>query len=579
MSGPGTGQQTQSSIVETITTVIISLTLAFVARGFVIEAFVIPTGSMAPTLLGAHARLENPNSGAEWTVSPRPDDYPDRFNRMVANPAMPNLQVTDPLTREAVRFGSVPTRSGDRIFVLKYLPGVYGPERYDSVVFRYPVDPAQNFIKRLVGLPGEEIALVDGEVFSRPASNAKPGEPSDWNGAGWAITRKSERIQRSVWQPVFDSAHTPRRASRDGVRWFRSPWLPSISPDAPVIPTDPVPAGTPTSTGDWTIDDHAVYELKTAGPATLTWNSAEWPINDSLAYNETERSPFGPYPTADVRVRLSIVPEKTPVALEFLLEGLGHQYRGVVDPQTRTARLEMRPTGGESGGDAAWVKLAEGQIPGGSLTPGRASTLEFWHADQTLWLFVDGKRVAHGEYDWNPATRISSAMGISLAAILQRDLVSDGVQTVPIKGKFPPGDTILGVADRYRPAGLRLTFTGGPAKVTRLALDRDLFYRPGFYLPDPSNPRRGQPLLGAHPSQPLVLGPTQYFLCGDNSANSDDGRSWRPPDAWVAKEIDATQGIVPRELLAGKAFVVYFPAPDWSRRVPIPDFGHMRWIW
>ncbi len=43
--------------------------LAFIFRAFVVEAFVIPTGSMAPTLLGAHMRFRCPDCGYTFDVN------------------------------------------------------------------------------------------------------------------------------------------------------------------------------------------------------------------------------------------------------------------------------------------------------------------------------------------------------------------------------------------------------------------------------------------------------------------------------------------------------------------------------
>src|SRR2546426_2088885 len=45
------------NIKETIESILIAFILAFIFRAFVVEAFVIPTGSMATTLLGAHMRF------------------------------------------------------------------------------------------------------------------------------------------------------------------------------------------------------------------------------------------------------------------------------------------------------------------------------------------------------------------------------------------------------------------------------------------------------------------------------------------------------------------------------------------
>lgn len=55
--------------------------------------------------------------------------------------------------------------TGDRIFGnrLAYLLG--DPERYDIVIFRYPDDESQLFIKRVIGLPGETVEIIDGKVY------------------------------------------------------------------------------------------------------------------------------------------------------------------------------------------------------------------------------------------------------------------------------------------------------------------------------------------------------------------------------------------------------------------------------
>ena len=39
------------------------------------------------------------------------------------------------------------------------------PERGDTVVFKYPVDPSQHFIKRVIGLPGEKIKINSGRIY------------------------------------------------------------------------------------------------------------------------------------------------------------------------------------------------------------------------------------------------------------------------------------------------------------------------------------------------------------------------------------------------------------------------------
>ena len=57
------------TIKETFESIIIAFILAFVFRAYVVEAFVIPTGSMAPTLLGAHHRAECDQCGYQFKIN------------------------------------------------------------------------------------------------------------------------------------------------------------------------------------------------------------------------------------------------------------------------------------------------------------------------------------------------------------------------------------------------------------------------------------------------------------------------------------------------------------------------------
>jgi hypothetical protein len=58
----------RESLLETLESIIVAFVLAFIFRAFIIEAFVIPTGSMAPTLNGAHAEVVCSDCGYRFSV-------------------------------------------------------------------------------------------------------------------------------------------------------------------------------------------------------------------------------------------------------------------------------------------------------------------------------------------------------------------------------------------------------------------------------------------------------------------------------------------------------------------------------
>ncbi len=103
---------------ENLEAIIIALLLALFIRAFLVQPFKIPSGSMENTLL----------IGDQIFVS--------KFS----------YGVRLPFTNKVI----IPT--GD-------------PERGDIVVFKYPKNPRQDFVKRVVALPGDEYELIDGIVF------------------------------------------------------------------------------------------------------------------------------------------------------------------------------------------------------------------------------------------------------------------------------------------------------------------------------------------------------------------------------------------------------------------------------
>lgn len=54
---------------------------------------------------------------------------------------------------------------GDRVIASRITYTFNDPERYDIAIFKYPDDPKQNFVKRIIGMPGETVSIRNGEVY------------------------------------------------------------------------------------------------------------------------------------------------------------------------------------------------------------------------------------------------------------------------------------------------------------------------------------------------------------------------------------------------------------------------------
>ncbi len=538
-------------IKETLTSLLIAFMLAFLFRGFVIEGFQIPTGSMAPTLLGKHLRMTSPASGYDWAVGPW--TYADRNGEVPVRNQV-DIEVQDPMTGLTLTDTNRRLAAGDRVFVLKYLPLLEQPKRWDVVVFKNP-GTHENYIKRLVGLPGEQLAFVDGDVFHRPFVEGKTALAGweSWTEGDWRVARKGERVQREMFQDVFDSRYAPTDEMM-----YRAPF------DA--------------GTGGWSgIDAGGVYRYEGGGDTTLVWNGRH-PLTDINAYNQTYKgfdlfaAPDArarvnrfrpPFPDSDLAVSLDIEPGDAPVRVSPVLGTRGMELRAVVDTATGTASVEMRDQTGDETGDegAPWTTLDSGAFAIGV----RTHRVEFWHADQALWLFVDGNLVCggaeKGAYEMTPAQRASAATGRSWEELENDPRAGDGDHT--------PG--VFADQSIYKQPTLRWAFSGGGFTLTNVRVQRDIYYQVNQF----------RVTRGGHPNNFPTMNDEEYFMCGDNSANSADSRLWfdNEINRWVRQEIDDHPGMVNRDLIVGKAFVVYFPAPLDDGPLLTPDIGRMRWIW
>ena len=88
--------------------------------------------------------------------------------------------------------GNEETQIFDRILVDKLSYHFRDPERWEVTVFKYPLDLSKNFIKRMVGVGPEELKIQDGDLFNRPDSDSE-----------WKIMRRPDAVQEEVWKPLY----------------------------------------------------------------------------------------------------------------------------------------------------------------------------------------------------------------------------------------------------------------------------------------------------------------------------------------------------------------------------------------
>lgn len=182
------------SIATTLEWLITAFILAFVFRAFVMEAFRIPTGSMADTLKGAHFSLRCSQCGFKYDYG-----FQQLYYRLPSEYVPPG---DIPLLPSGPRCSScgyvlggdvkMPVAGGDRILVLKTIYQFVEPDRWDVIVFKNPIEPRINYIKRLIGRPGETLEIIDGDIYI----NGK-------------IARKPPKVQNDLWKPVYDNDYRP----------------------------------------------------------------------------------------------------------------------------------------------------------------------------------------------------------------------------------------------------------------------------------------------------------------------------------------------------------------------------------
>jgi len=149
----------KSAVREWTESIIFALVMVFLIRTFVVEPFKIPTGSMTPTLLGV--KKVCPVCGREGRYNQKTCPYDGSRLRLehIGDKILVNKFIYGMKTPDRIPFTSI---------LLPYLqlPALREPRRGDIVVFHYPEDVSIDYVKRLVGLPGETIEIREGKILA-----------------------------------------------------------------------------------------------------------------------------------------------------------------------------------------------------------------------------------------------------------------------------------------------------------------------------------------------------------------------------------------------------------------------------
>jgi signal peptidase I len=464
-------------------------------RAAVLEPFGVPTGSMAPTLIGNHREAPCPRCGYPVRIGNPGKGQPDPF----AEACCQNCGKTH------INMASAREVPGDRLLVDKNVFSARSPRRWEVAVFRCPVDPTVPYVKRIGGLPSEAVQVIGGDLF-----------------ANGLLQRKTLTQARETAVVFFDMNFSPPAGW--AVRWLAEPLA-----ENPNLPSHPG-AARPRPADDAIVRDHAVVldattpECPAVGLTYRHWDldaGAERPVTDWLAYNG--------WPAGDRRHPSSVPVHDFLLACELeVLAGEGTFACQLNDgADTVRARVPIGPGSkaagamlDHDGGDSPWCN------PAVRLQRGRTYHVEFAFVDRRASLALDGREVV-------PALDLPG----DPTALPKRESVTRPVQ--------------FGIQ-------------GASVVLRNLRLARDAHYR-AF----------GQSGCDA----PYRLGPDEYFVLGDNSANSSDSRSW---------ENDLTRqhipGVPERDFI-GKPFLIHQPLKagrvtvnGQDRTFQTVDWSRMRWM-
>lgn len=565
----------QDSTRETVESIVVAFVLAFLFRGFEAEAFVIPTGSMAPTLYGRHKESDCEQCGFHILIgaSDEINDETGYFSsgKRIESAICPNCRFENDVR-------NAPVFKGDRILVNKFPYEFSEPQRWDVPVFKYPEKPTTNYIKRMVGLPNETLVIKRGNVYRVEEDRSR------------SVLRKPPSRQKAIQIPVFDNNFQPTALHEKGwpKRWAAVERLAGDASSAgkkDQLGLGPVAGWTEAaSTWDEDAESGSFSIEKARSGESLKWlryrhiipSNDDWdaasdgplkPSNHEYFFDDAES--MGPRPqlitdfcgyntytggngsttddaywvadlTLTCDVEITEAGDQPEVVVE-LNEGV-HCYRCRIDVSTGTAKLVS--VNRYSGSGQSEDVLAEEQT---GLVGTGDWQVRFANVDNRICLWIDDDLVEFGD---------------------AANYVEDESQT-----PSPQDEDLIPVGIAVKDAG---------ARVSNLLIERDIYYRASQISnddadrftwsgddehPEPYSLRRvlhdpaewydlySKRARGSNnsPEARFELGPDEFLMLGDNSPRSQDSRVW--PNARGAEHRHA----VPRSALVGRAFYIYWP--------------------
>ena len=580
---------------ETVESIIVAVVLALMFRAYEAEAFIIPTGSMAPTLQGQHMDVcchqckYQYRAGASLNGSSTPRGERATITKTYCPICRYGMKM------EPNKYSDHSSFNGDRILVNKFVYDFQPPERFDVIVFKNPNNGKQNYIKRLVGLPGDRLILENGDVYNLvPTADGKiekqiirkPADkidvimqlvddtdyiPSQFRVLDWPSRWQQWDYPNTAWK-ILESSNKPyfvNEGKNEELQWLRYRHLvPRSAMDEDEYASQRLGKRRET---EWEQIENGKIPRRIKNRDGEI--SAGALIRDYYEYNDRHyqfpvtrsgRVPskrrfwsIGAHWVGDLAVESEIVVESDSGTLAFdLVEG-GVHFTCEIDIATGKATLKT------SGNDDHIRFDCEDENPTAQTPINGHGTYKVMYAqlDDMVYLFVNGRNI-----EFNGSSYVNTS----------------GKRPIPKYDLQDPGDA--------EPIGIGAAQAN--VRVNRLKVMRDIYYvspsstpfddnifdeienvsgfvRVGIYeQPSTWNSNNAKRIFDRPvANRPMFeLGPDEYFPMGDNSPASQDARIW--PGNKSVKE----------ELLIGRAMFIYWPH---SLNKPIrffPNFKRMGFI-